>query len=423
MYIELNHDLVPGKIAGINERQNLPTGKVPQPRGFGGTTKMNEKRYKIHHGDLVQAIKSHNSQRISENQEYIAELTEREQWYVDGIQWKRKPDSVEKSEPKIAEAEMKILSEFEAVAGTESGNIYYDHDMGFFSTILACYNNHWVLRTCADDWWNVIVRNVAQAIDDNCEKNKVRDFFVEHKGKKTITIMVSSLASMDYRWLFDQFSKGIQDNIKVPGYVDAMEADFSTTKPDQLISSQIMLMSSLQKYFDFACLACCGIPGVEMKGNWQDWSRLVTKTENLKLMLEPIIDELGLKPWFESALTILRKLRNTFEGNPDNDWWSHILSWDVSYGSGDDSRWSGWIIEFLRAGKGGSPKNFQSGTVLVPLRLIDNNVEDMGQLVAGTIGFIVEEGERAPVVEAKQGWVLFLPKGSPLIPSFIQRFN
>ena len=76
----------------------------------------------------------------------------------------------------------------------------------------------------------------------------------------------------------------------------------------------------------------------------------------------------------------------------------------------------------MRAGKGGKPKNFQSGTVSVPLKLIDETcnppVEDMGKLVAGTIGFTVtlEEGNRAPVVEAKQGWVLFLPKGSPVIP-------
>ena len=134
MYIKLDHDLIPGKISGINERQNLPTGKEPQPRGFGRTTNMNEKRYKIHHGDFVQAIKSHNSQRISEKKEYIAELKDREKW-----------QRVAKGTSKMDEdqlAETKILSEFEAVAGTESGDIYYDHDMGFFSTILACYNNH-----------------------------------------------------------------------------------------------------------------------------------------------------------------------------------------------------------------------------------------------------------------------------------------
>ena len=51
-----------------------------------------------------------------------------------------------------------------------------------FSAILACYNNHWVLKTTPDDWWNVIVRNISQAIDDNGEKENIRNFFVSHKG-------------------------------------------------------------------------------------------------------------------------------------------------------------------------------------------------------------------------------------------------
>ena len=50
-----------------------------------------------------------------------------------------------------------------------------------------------------------------------------------------------------------------------------MEAKFSTTTTDQLIASQIMIMSSVQKYFDFTMMCGCGIPGVEMKGTLQDW--------------------------------------------------------------------------------------------------------------------------------------------------------
>ena len=30
-------------------------------------------------------------------------------------------------------------------------------DMGFFSTIMECYNNHWALKTVPDDWWCTIV--------------------------------------------------------------------------------------------------------------------------------------------------------------------------------------------------------------------------------------------------------------------------
>ena len=66
-----------------------------------------------------------------------------------------------------------------------------------------------------------------------------------------------------------------------------------------------------------------------------------------------------------------------------------------------------------------SPRNFKSGMTSVPLKITDKffgpPVSDMAELVAGTFGFSVEEGDRAPVVEAKQGWMLLLPKGSPVI--------
>ena len=401
MYIELDHGLVPGKISDINTEKDLPTGKVVAKKmdGFGHMTSMEVKKYKIHKGDLFQAIKFQNKQRIQE----VKDSKAHHQRYS-----------------KAPQSRSKDLSNFETVAGAKSVDFYYDNDWGFFSAILACYNNHWVLRTSPDDWWNVIVRNIAQAVDTNGEKNKVRDFFVNHEGKKTIEVVLpGSLDQVDYSWLFNQFSEGIRMNIKTPGYVDLMEADFTTTTCDQLIASQIMIMSSVQKYFDFCMRTRCGIPGVEMNGTLQDWKQLVTKTENLKSLLQPIVDELGLQNWFIKTLNILEKLVDTFEGNPDKEWWGHILSWNETYGSGARSWWSGWMIDFLMAGKAEKPQDFQSGVVSVPLKIKDHvfgpPVEDTGELVAGTFGYTVEEGERAPVVEAKQGWLLLLPKGSPVI--------
>ena len=34
--------------------------------------------------------------------------------------------------------------------------VHFGRDAGFFSTILAAYNNHWELKTCPDDWWMTI---------------------------------------------------------------------------------------------------------------------------------------------------------------------------------------------------------------------------------------------------------------------------
>ena len=159
------------------------------------------------------------------------------------------------------------------------------------------YNNHWVLKTSPDDWWNVIVRNISQAVDENGDKKKVRNFFVSHEGKKQISVVVPELGlkNEEYGWLFDQFSEGIKKNIKVPGYVDIMKADFSTTTSDQLISSEIMLMSSLQKYFEYVVRTRCGVPGVEMKGTLEDWNHLLTKTQNMKKMLTPIMEDINLE--------------------------------------------------------------------------------------------------------------------------------
>ena len=78
-----------------------------------------------------------------------------------------------------------------------------------------------------------------------------------------------------------------------------------------------MIMSSVQRYFDFGETTECGIPGVEMKGTLADWKQLVVKTENLQSLLQPMIDELGLQDWFIKTLDMLKKLVETFEGNPD----------------------------------------------------------------------------------------------------------
>merc|ERR1712114_34614 len=123
--------------------------------------------------------------------------------------------------------------------------------------------------------------------------------------------------------------------------------------------------------------------------------------------------EIRLGEGFSSTLTTLGKLVDTYKGNPDKKWWSHILDWNREYGSGARSWWSGWMIDFLMAGRPAGPRDFKSGVVSVPVKIYDvlsgPLVEDTGKLVAGTVGYTVKEGDRAPVVEAKHVWVLLLP--------------
>ena len=34
--------------------------------------------------------------------------------------------------------------------------VNYGSDHGFLNTIMTAYNNHWVLKTCPEDWWSTI---------------------------------------------------------------------------------------------------------------------------------------------------------------------------------------------------------------------------------------------------------------------------
>ena len=72
----------------------------------------------------------------------------------------------------------------------------------------------------------------------------------------------------------------IRENIKVEGYVDQMEPDFTTTTGINKIVSQIMLMNSVQEYFAFSMVLGCGIPYVDMKGTREDWVKLGDKIKN-----------------------------------------------------------------------------------------------------------------------------------------------
>ena len=104
------------------------------------------------------------------------------------------------------------------------------HDGGLLSSVLDAYNGHFNLRTGPEDWWYTIIQTVAVAIDANANKKEVRNFFVQHEGKKKLTVMVGpSIYGVDYDWFFKQMSEEIDKNINVPNYVEKMTSDFSTS--------------------------------------------------------------------------------------------------------------------------------------------------------------------------------------------------
>ena len=115
-----------------------------------------------------------------------------------------------------------------------------------------------------------------------------------------------------------------------------MIPDFTTTTNIHRIVSQITLMTSVQEFFEYSVGTLCGIPAIEMKGTDADWTNLILKIKTLRKTLEPIEEVIGLgktqygyrrrTSWWDEIEKIAGKLLDTFNGNPDEDWWSKIIT-------------------------------------------------------------------------------------------------
>ena len=199
------------------------------------------------------------------------------------------------------------------------------------STVYESYNRHYNLRTGPEDWWYTIIQTVALAIDNNSKNNQVRKFVVQHEGKKELEVIVGrgelNVEHIDYSWSFNQFSEKIEENINVPEYVQQMIPDFTTTTSIHRIVSQITLMTSVQEYFEYTASSLCGIPAIEMKGTKEDWVNLVMKVKALRQTLQPIETVIGLgRNWWNKVEDIADRLLDSFNGNPNKDWWSKIIT-------------------------------------------------------------------------------------------------
>jgi len=289
--------------------------------------------------------------------------------------------------------------------------VYRDHnyDKGFFSTIYQAYKNHWVLVTTPEDWWFTLVRKVALDIDNNADKKEIRDFFVNHDGKKELVVdMGSSVYSANYSGFFDQMAGKIAESIEKPEYVNAMSSDFGTSTKTHKIVANIALMSSVQDYFSYTGNILCGIPKVDMQGSENDWLKLKTKIENLKEYLQPISNIMGQAKWWPLAESVAQKLIDTYQGNPDKAWWQKIVTKPGSVGCGGPVTFDGWFVnDFLYE----QPDNLPSGLISVPMKIKEGYDVEQSALVAGIPGYMIEEGfngSNDTTIQAVHAWTLML---------------
>lgn len=188
----------------------------------------------------------------------------------------------------------------------------------FFKGMIDAFANHRAVVLSPDVIWQLICQGFACHINRNPEE--MRHLFVDHDGK--IDLLVESPEDLfsgkaDWYGIVGDFATLISENTK-DGVAELMAQPFSTTGPDELMASQVVLMKSMESYFQYiAHYIGCGIPYVTLTGTPQDWQSILDRTRQL--------EKYGLEWWVEELEPILEEFVKASEGQPDTDFWKSIV--------------------------------------------------------------------------------------------------
>ena len=200
------------------------------------------------------------------------------------------------------------------------------HMHPFVEAVNIAYSHHVPLTITPDVIFYLITSATAVHINKNAEK--LRKVFVSHEGKINLEVIrddfVLNSKSNPWHEVIDEFSIQIEKNTN-NNVADLLVANFSTTSKDARVVSQMVLMDSMQKYFEYGIQTCCGIPEIRITGCKEDWENIQNKANSiLKLMPD-------LKPWINGGLKeILDHFIGVFDDKIDKSFWNEIYKRNIN---------------------------------------------------------------------------------------------
>jgi hypothetical protein len=302
---------------------------------------------------------------------------------------------------------------------------------GFVDGAVQAYNQHHHLVLRPEDVWFSILTQFNFYVNANSEQ--LRSLFVAHDGQKHLVISdLQDIRSKDPNAVFGvdwgkfsyKMTKMIADNIKDPSFREWILPTFTTTTKDDQAIASIIMMATLKKFFSYGCSIECGIPSVTLLGEKSDWEQVLARVERLSTFGKEPTQWLGL----------LRPVLQRFVANFDDpnseevkDFWQKIVHY--SGGGSGPTYLSGWITAFCFWSDDGKPfydlkrnnppehqdsmptmgdntpvlqldgaryhrietSDVPSGWASVPVELNDNGAITETVMVAGSLGFKVNE--------------------------------
>ena len=248
-----------------------------------------------------------------------------------------------KDAPKINEIlQAPLIPQFGPSGSPLSG--FMATDNGLVRTIVDAYNQHHALALRPDDVWLCILTQFNLFVNGEGRAEQLRSVFVAHEGKKKLEIEGSGTRyTADYGDMAKQMTQLMEENVVDPSLRTWIIPSFTTTTATDVVVASVIMMATLQTYFDYHFSLRCGIPHVTLLGEKDDWELIVRRIEKLK--------EYGPETtaWYHLLKPIVTRFARAFDiGVADSagnrEFWNRVVHWQPG-GSGP-TYLSGWITAF-----------------------------------------------------------------------------
>ncbi len=212
----------------------------------------------------------------------------------------------------------------------------------YINSALLAYNNHVGWHIKPDDFMAMINMIICRYVNLRPEIYETK-FVTE---KKSIIIPDIKEGKEDWDAMLETWSQLISQNSDNPLLIQTMRSDFSTSKHEDLATSNAIIMSTTQEYFEYRCNTLCGIPYIKMEGTPDDWHMLLEKTAFIALEFNGTTLQLYLN---NKIIPVLTELHGTILGNVNTVFWSNIIRSNDKTGflSGCESSYTGWLLDFV----------------------------------------------------------------------------
>jgi Domain of unknown function (DUF4419) len=209
---------------------------------------------------------------------------------------------------------------------------------GLIEAIHFAFSQHRPLILSPDSIWLVIAQGFGHHVNENAEL--LRSQMVAHAGRRSLTV---ELESMNYRDAIADLSAQVRE-LSNPVLHETLVCDFSTTTATIRTASEVVLLDTYQRYFEYRINFICGIPEITLEGTRDDWQRIRARVEVLETY------ELGW--WVIRLRPILDELVRTADGQPCREFWRAIYKPARAYGTETATGWIADLFPYL-----GDPPN------------------------------------------------------------------